>query len=49
MPLVKSDSAKAFRENVKREVAAGKPVKQALAIAYSEQRAAKKKKSEEEK
>jgi hypothetical protein len=35
MPLVKSKSKKAFGENIKREVAAGKPQKQAVAIAYS--------------
>lgn len=40
MPLVKSASKEAFRKNVKTEVAAGKPVKQAVAIAYSTQRAA---------
>lgn len=40
MPLVKSSSPKAFRANVKAEMAAGKPVKQSLAIAYSTQRAA---------
>ena len=44
MPLVKSTSKKAFRENIKREVSAGKPVKQAVAIAYSEKREASKKK-----
>lgn len=44
MPLEKSASAQAFRENVKREVASGKPIKQALAIAYKTQREAKKKK-----
>jgi hypothetical protein len=33
---------KAFKENVKTEVKAGKPVKQAVAIAYSEAREAKK-------
>jgi len=38
MPLVKSKSADAFRKNVKAEVAAGKPVKQAVAIAYSVKR-----------
>lgn len=43
MPLVKSTSKKAFSMNVKREMAAGKPQKQAVAIAYSTQRAAKKK------
>lgn len=43
MPLVKSASKAAFRKNVKAEVKAGKPTKQALAIAYSVQRQAKKK------
>lgn len=43
MPLKKSTSAKAFRENVKAEVKAGKPIKQAVAIAYSEKRSAAKK------
>lgn len=42
MPLVKSKSDKAFKSNVKAEIAAGKPQKQAVAIAYSEKRAAKK-------
>jgi hypothetical protein len=42
MPLVKSKSPEAFRKNVKAEIAAGKPVKQAVAIAYSEKRAAAK-------
>jgi hypothetical protein len=41
MPLVKSKSEKAFSENVKREMAAGKPQKQAVAIAYDVQRDAK--------
>jgi len=40
MPLVKSSTPKAFRENVKAEVKAGKPVKQAVAIAYSVKRQA---------
>jgi len=44
MPLKKSAGKTAFKSNVKAEVAAGKPVKQAVAIAFSEQRAAKKKK-----
>jgi hypothetical protein len=35
MPLVKSKSPEAFRKNVKAEVAAGKPIKQAVAIAYA--------------
>ena len=40
MPLVKSASKEAFRKNVKAEVKAGKPVKQAVAIAYATKRAA---------
>lgn len=43
MPLIKSASKSAFRKNVKAEIAAGKPVKQAVAIAYSTKRAAAKK------
>ena len=43
MPLKKSTSPKAFKENIKTEVKAGKPVKQAVAIAYSEKREAAKK------
>lgn len=35
MPLIKSTSKKAFNENVAKEIAAGKPAKQAVAIAYS--------------
>jgi Flp pilus assembly protein TadB len=42
MPLKKSASPKAFKENIKAEVKAGKPVKQAVTIAYSEAREAKK-------
>ena len=42
MPLIKSKSDKAVKSNIKAEVAAGKPVKQAVAIAYSTKRAAKK-------
>lgn len=47
MPLVKGEKAKTkkgFSENVRREVEAGKPQKQAVAIAYSEARQGKKKK-----
>ncbi len=44
MPLVKSPSKAAFRKNVAAEVKAGKPVKQAVAIAYSTKRQAAKKK-----
>lgn len=40
MPLTKSTSKKAFSSNVKKEVAAGKPQKQAVAIAYSTKRSA---------
>jgi hypothetical protein len=40
MPLEKSKSKKAFEHNIKAEVKAGKPVKQAVAIAYSEKRRA---------
>jgi len=42
MPLKKSTSSKAFNANVKAEVKAGKPVKQAVAIAYSVKREAAK-------
>jgi hypothetical protein len=35
MPLVKSKSKKAIGENIKREEAAGKPKKQAVAIALN--------------
>ena len=35
MPLKKSTSNKAFRENVKAEIKSGKPVKQSVAIAYA--------------
>ena len=45
MPLVKSSSKSAFRTNVKIEIAAGKPPKQSVAIAYSTKRAAAKKKN----
>ena len=40
MPLMKSTSKKAFQKNVKTEIDAGKPPKQAVAIAYSTQREA---------
>lgn len=38
MPLIKSASKKAVSENIKREVAAGKPRDQAIAIALDVQR-----------
>jgi len=47
MPLVKGMKAKTrkgFSTNIKREMEAGKPQKQAVAIAYSEARRGKKKK-----
>ena len=40
MPLVKSKSKAAFKRNVRAEVRAGKPAKQAVAIAYSVKRRA---------
>ena len=46
MPLVKGAKAKTkkgFSENIKREMKAGKPQKQAVAIAYSEARRGKEK------
>lgn len=43
MPLTKSTSKQAFSKNVRAEVKAGKPVKQAVAIAYSVKREAAKK------
>jgi Domain of unknown function (DUF6321) len=42
MPLIKSKSEKAFKTNIKREIEAGKPQKQAVAIAYDVQRHAHK-------
>ena len=38
MPLIKSTSKGAFAKNVKAEIAAGKPPKQAVAIAYATKR-----------
>ena len=46
MPLVKgkkSRTRKGFSENIRREMEAGKPQKQAVAIAYSVARQSKKK------
>jgi hypothetical protein len=42
MPLIKSKSDKAFKKNISAEVKAGKPVNQAVAIAYSVKRGAQK-------
>jgi hypothetical protein len=44
MPLKKSTSKKAFAKNVKTEIKHGKPVKQAVAIAYAVKRSAAAKK-----
>jgi len=44
MPLKTGKSPAAFKSNIKTEVAAGKPVKQAVAIAYSKKREAERKK-----
>lgn len=40
MPLLRSKSKAAFAANVKTEIAAGKPQKQAVAIAYAQRRKA---------
>ena len=42
MPLKKSPSKEAVKENVKKEIAAGKKPDQAVAIAYSVKRKSKK-------
>lgn len=44
MPLVKSASKKAFSTNIAKERGAGKPIKQAIAIAYATKRKAQDKK-----
>lgn len=44
MPLKSGTSKKAFSQNVKTEMKAGKPQKQAVAIAYSKKRESNKKK-----
>ena len=44
MPLKQSTSRKAFSSNVRAEMDAGRPQKQAVAIAYSEKREAARKK-----
>jgi hypothetical protein len=46
MPLEKGNSKASFVHNVKAEIAAGKPQKQALAIAYAQKgRVSKRKKA----
>lgn len=47
MPLVKGTSEKAFSKNVKTEVKSGKPVKQAVAIAYAVKREAEESKEKD--
>lgn len=42
--LKKGKSNKTRQQNIKTEIAAGKPIKQAVAIGYAEQRRAKLKK-----
>jgi hypothetical protein len=42
MPLIKSTSPKAVGQNIRTEIKAGRPQKQAVAIALSVQRQAKK-------
>jgi len=44
MPLKRGTSNKTRESNIKREIRAGKPIKQAVAIGYSEQRQSRKKK-----
>jgi hypothetical protein len=44
MPLKTGTSPKTFSSNVRAEVKAGKPVRQAVAIAYSKKREAQRKK-----
>lgn len=43
MPLIKGYSAKSISKNIKREIKSGRPQRQAIAIALSVARAAKKK------
>ena len=45
MPLKHSKSEKAFKSNIKAEMKAGKPQKQAVAIAYQVKRDAESKRS----
>lgn len=42
MPLKKSASPQAFKQNVREMIGAGHPVKQAVAAAYATKRAAQK-------
>lgn len=47
MPLKKGSSNKTRGENIKREIASGKPLKQAEAIGYAVQRKSKKESPQE--
>ena len=40
MPLLKSKSEKAFKQNIRTEIKAGRPIKQAVAIAFNIKRGA---------
>ena len=44
MPLKSGTSNKTRNENIKKEIDAGKPIKQAVDIGYTQQRKSKKKK-----
>jgi len=44
VPLKKGKSKKVLQQNIKTEIKAGRPVKQAVAIAYAQQRRKKRKK-----
>jgi hypothetical protein len=46
MPLINSKSKKAREANIRTEIAAGKPPRQAVAIGYSEQRRARRRSSD---
>lgn len=47
MPLIKSSSDSARQTNIKTEIHAGKPIKQAVAIGYANQREAQRHSHEE--
>ena len=49
MPLIKGGGKKAMSSNIRTEMAAGKPQKQAIAIAYSEAGEKRKKKPKRKK
>jgi hypothetical protein len=49
MPLIKSMTPKALKQNIKAEIEACKPVKQAVAIGYSVKREAEKAKKPKKK